>query len=87
MIAAPKTSGRCPVCGAGFRGTPACSRCGADLTALMRLAAGASRLRQAAIAGIAAGNLSQAVELAGRAGRMHATPGGEQLRRLVAWLS
>ena len=87
MSAAPKTSGRCPVCGAGFRGTPACSRCGADLTVLMRLAAGASRLRQAAIAEIAAGNLSQAAELVGRARRMHATPGGERLRRLVAWLS
>ena len=87
MSAAPKTSGRCPVCGAGFRGTPACSRCGADLTALMRLAAGASRLRLAAIAEIAAGNLSQAAELAGRAGRMHATPGGNRLGRLVAWLS
>ena len=84
---APPKSGRCPVCGAGFRGTPACSRCGADLTALMRLAAGASRLRKAAVAEMAAGNLSQAAELAGRAGRMHATPGGEQLRRLVAWLS
>ena len=87
MSAASKSSGRCPVCGAGFRGTPACSRCGADLTALMRLAAGASRLRLAAIAEVAAGNLSRAAELAGRAGRMHATAGGKRLRRLVAWLS
>jgi len=87
MSAAPKSGGRCPVCGAGFRRTPACSRCGADLTALMRLAAEASRMRQAAIAEMVAGNLSQAAALVGRARRMHATPGGEQLRRLVAWLS
>jgi hypothetical protein len=87
MNAAPRAGGRCPVCGAGFRGTPICSRCGADLTALMRLAARGSRLRQEAITAIAAGNLPQAVELASRAGRLHATPGGEQLRRLVAWLS
>ena len=85
-MSAPK-SGRCPVCGAGFRGTPACSRCGADLTTLMRLAVRASRMRQAAVAEMAAGNFPKAAALAGRAGRMHATPGGETLRRLVAWLS
>ncbi len=88
MSPAPRkpAAARCPVCGARFRGTPECSRCGADLTALMRLAARASRLRQAAVAEMAAGNRSRAADLAGRASRLHATGGGGQLRRLLAWL-
>jgi len=39
---------RCPVCQARFRGAILCLRCGADLTALMRIAAHAYVLRQAA---------------------------------------
>ncbi|MHB8304095.1 MAG: hypothetical protein ACYDC6_14955 [Acidobacteriaceae bacterium] len=39
---------RCPVCQARFRGATECSRCGADLTALMRIAAHAYVLRHAA---------------------------------------
>jgi hypothetical protein len=38
----------CPVCLARFRGTRECSRCGADLTMVMKLAARAWRLREAA---------------------------------------
>jgi queuine/archaeosine tRNA-ribosyltransferase len=39
---------RCPVCQARFRGTAEWSRCGAELTALMLLAAHVYVLRQAA---------------------------------------
>jgi hypothetical protein len=39
---------RCPVCQAQFRGTVACSRCGADLRRLMRLTVCAHAARQAA---------------------------------------
>jgi hypothetical protein len=40
---------RCPACGARFRGTTICSRCGADLGAVMRLLAMAHRQRKAAV--------------------------------------
>jgi hypothetical protein len=40
--------GQCPVCRARFRGTRVCSRCGADLTPLMLLAARAWHLRDRA---------------------------------------
>ena len=54
---------KCPVCGARFRGTPACSRCGTDLESLMRLAAGAWVARQQARAALFRGDLNDALTL------------------------
>ena len=78
---------RCPVCGARFRGTRACSRCGADLGPLMRLAARAAQLRAAALAALAEGAAPQAAQLAAKAQRMHATARGRSLGLLAAWLA
>jgi len=77
---------RCPVCQARFRGAAVCSRCGADLARLMLLAAEAWRLRESAREAIAAGDFERASELAGGAQELQATPAGESLLRLSAWL-
>ena len=78
---------RCPVCQARFRGVPVCSRCGADLSRLMLIAAEAWRLREAARGAIVAGEFGRAFELAGRAQEAQSTPAGEALVRLGAWLA
>jgi len=77
---------RCPVCQARFRGAAVCSRCGADLTRPMRIAAEAWRLREAARGAIKAGEFGRALELAGTAQEAQATADGEILVRLGAWL-
>ena len=77
---------RCPVCQARFRSVQVCSRCGADLEPLMRLAAKAWRLRQDARQALDAGECQRAFELASQAQQVHRTPGGESLRLLTAWL-
>jgi hypothetical protein len=77
---------RCPVCQARFRGAPVCSRCGADLSRLMTIAAEAWRLREAARGAIAKGEFGRAFEFAGRAQEAQSTPAGEALVRLGAWL-
>ena len=77
---------RCPVCQARFRGAAVCSRCGADLARLMRIAAEAWRLREAARRAMLAGEFGQAFDLAGRAQGTQATRGGETLLRLGEWL-
>ncbi len=76
----------CPVCGARFRGTAVCSRCGADLTVLMRLQVRAFRLRQAARQAILAGQPGRARALVAEAQRIQRTPSGRRLEQLSAWL-
>jgi predicted amidophosphoribosyltransferase len=76
----------CPVCQARFRGARACSRCGADLERLMRMAAEAWRLRQAARAALDCGDVERALTLASEAQRVRHTPRGEAVRLLSAWL-
>ncbi len=61
---------RCPVCGARFRGTSVCSRCGASLEAIMRIAVGAWTLRTQARQALLRGDLATAVRLAGQARRL-----------------
>jgi predicted amidophosphoribosyltransferase len=78
---------RCPVCQARFRGTARCSRCGADLTPLMRLAVESWQHRESARAAIAAGNCGQAKTLAQRAQQTYRTNAGESLRLLAEWLA
>jgi hypothetical protein len=52
----------------------------------MLLAAEAWRLRESAREAIAAGDFERASELAGGAQELQATPAGESLLRLSAWL-
>lgn len=80
-------SWQCPVCAARFRGSRFCSRCGADLTPLMKLAHAAWQARQAARAALAAGDGARALALADRAQRLHATAAGGRVRLLAAWLA
>ena len=72
----------CPVCRARFRGVDTCSRCGADLTPLMLLAAHAYRLRQHARHLLRKGDCSKALASAENAQRLHFTPEGH----LLHWL-
>ncbi len=85
----PRTAGidsRCPVCQARFRGSRTCSRCGADLEPLMRLAVKAWQLRQAARQALDAGDVGRALALAVEAQGTQNTDSGEALRLLGAWL-
>jgi len=82
----PGLENRCPVCQARFRGARICSRCGADLEPLMRLAVNAWQLRQAARRALEGGDLERALRLALEAQGAQATDGGEALRLLGAWL-
>lgn len=77
----------CPVCRASFRGAIVCSRCGADLTVVMTLAASAWRMRQAARQALAAGELARTRDLASRAQQICHTPAGKKLEALGAWLA
>jgi hypothetical protein len=76
----------CPVCGARFRATRECSRCGADLAPLMRLAQAAWQQRQAARQSLAQGNLERAAELAAAAQALQDSAAGRRLALLTAWL-
>ena len=79
--------GRCPVCTARFRGTSTCSRCGADLTPLMHLAAEAYRLRRAARQAILSGDFARASFLSRRAEELCSTAAGRKLSLLTAVLA
>lgn len=76
----------CPVCRARFRSSTTCSRCGADLTAVMTLVAAAWRARETSRQSLAAGNFVRSAALATRAGQLHRTPAGRSLESLTAWL-
>jgi hypothetical protein len=77
----------CPVCRARFRGTRECSRCGADLTVLMVLAARAWRLRQACRQALLEDDPAHARALASEAQRICRTPVGQRLESLASWLA
>jgi len=72
-------SPRCPACQARFRRQRTCTRCGADLTILMRLAGQSWLARQAARAALRTGNLDAAQRLAGHAQQLCDTPTGQSL--------
>jgi hypothetical protein len=76
----------CPVCQARFRGSAECSRCGADLGTLMRLAAGAWRMREAARDAISVGDLARGRALASKAQEICRTPAGRELEMVSSWL-
>ena len=74
----------CPTCRAAWRGVTTCPRCGADLTALMRVAARAWELRQATRAALCTGNrAAEALALARAACQLHTTPHGQRLLALA----
>jgi len=76
----------CPVCRASFRGSTSCSRCGADLTTIMRLQAEAWRLRQAAREAIREGHPTRARDLAKKAQEIQRTSRGAHLEFVTGWL-
>jgi len=76
----------CPVCRARFRAERHCSRCGADLSALMVLAAKAFLLRQAARQALRDGRFDASNQLAAEAQRLCDTQAGRRLRAVTAWL-
>jgi hypothetical protein len=82
----PGVDSRCPVCQARFRGARICSRCGADLEPLMRLAVHAWQSRQAARQALDAGEVERALGFAIEAQGAQGTGSGEALRLLGAWL-
>ena len=69
----------CPVCRAAFRGVAVCPRCGADLAPLMRVAARAWRLRQAAREALAAGDFASARRMAEAAQGLQSTRTGRSI--------
>jgi len=64
-----------------------CSRCGADLSRLMTLAAQAWQLREQARAALAAGELQDASVWADQAQRLQWTKSGEMLARISLVMS
>jgi len=75
---------RCPTCRTPWRGVTMCPRCGSDLTTIMRVAAKAWELREAARAALCAGDRPiQALDLARAACRLHATRHGQRLLALA----
>ncbi len=75
---------RCPICRARFRGTRQCSRCGADLARLMKLAVGAWHARQVAWRAWLAGERQRAASWAAKAQQLCVTSAGDRLERLTA---
>jgi predicted amidophosphoribosyltransferase len=80
------TANQCPVCRARFRGSRFCSRCGADLSPLMLLAAEAWQLRAAARSSLQVGEFERARQLASEAQNLQFTSAGESLKLVSAWL-
>ena len=77
---------KCPVCQARFRGVRVCSRCGADLERLMRLAVQAWRLRESARRFAGAGDFGEALALVEEAQGIQRTSAGDALRIVCEWL-
>ena len=73
---------RCPACRAAWRAVATCPRCGADLTPLMRLAARAWALREAARAALRAGDDAAALAAARAAYALERTPRAQRLLAL-----
>ena len=77
----------CPACGAGWRGTAICSRCGADLSVVMGLALGAFHLRARARRLLIEGDVAGAAAEAGEAERLDPSPAGDALVRVTSLLA
>lgn len=77
---------RCPVCQARFRGTPDCSRCGADLRPLQLIALQAHQLEEQARHLLAKGDCAAARNALERACDLRCTPATRRLLLLARWL-
>jgi hypothetical protein len=77
----------CPVCKAHLRGAAECSRCGADLTALMLLVAQAWALREAARQALRSGDARDALASARAAQGLHSTAEGHLLLSVCSVLA
>jgi predicted amidophosphoribosyltransferase len=73
----------CPTCRAPWRGVTRCPRCGSDLATLMRVAAKAWELREAARAALCADRPAYALDLARAACQLHTTRQGQRLLALA----
>lgn len=73
----------CPACRAPWRAAVICPRCGADLGPLMRLAARAWALREAARVALLAGHGAEALDLARAAYGLERTPRAQHLLALA----
>jgi hypothetical protein len=74
----------CPTCRASWRGVTICGRCGAELSAIMRVAVRAWELRAAARAAICTKDgADEALALARASCRLHTTPEGQRLLALA----
>ena len=87
MPGSDTATGRCPVCQARFRGAAECSRCGADLAPLMKLAVDAWRARNAAQQAIAERDFERALRLAASAQQVCATERGRRLQLIAGALA
>lgn len=77
MAEAPEPG--CPACGARFRGTRECSRCGADLGVLMTLRTRAWQMREQARLALLSGDTALALERVRAAQELCSTPRGRRL--------
>jgi hypothetical protein len=80
-------SAGCPACGASFRGTATCSRCGADLSVVMGLAMAAFHFRARARRLLVEGDLEGAAALARESERLDRSPAGDALVRVTLLLT
>jgi hypothetical protein len=76
----------CPVCKARFRESRICSRCGADLSPLMEIAAQAFAAYQNGVLALANGHFAKASQLAEKAALLHNTAATHNLTLLTKWL-
>ena len=77
---------RCPVCRVKFRSGRECSRCGADLSILMELAAESWLCREEARKAVLSLEFQGAHLLAEKAQKLHDTEAGKSLLILTSWL-
>lgn len=77
----------CPVCGARFRGSAECTRCGAGLRPVMSLMLEAFALRREARKALRNGQLCDARSLASAAQERCASDAGRRLLLLTCWLA
>lgn len=73
----------CPVCRASLNGALTCRRCRADLARVQAIEALGERLRGAAMASLASGDVPQARQLLRRARAVHRTADLTALETLV----